>query len=337
MNPHVVITTASPMDLRKDYVALPKNYGTKEYFNREDIKEIYRIVYKNLDELDAATGFSKKLAACERLFIKPNLVAVYHQSGMKDCDYPESTDPRVFDAIISYLKRIQKNIVITESSGKPMPTRNCFKVAGYDRIARYHHTGLVALETCPVVRYLLPKAEVMKEIYIPEIYQDIINGKACYVSVPKLKTNIYTGVTLGFKNAMGSIPYALRERNHNYYINKKLADILYLFQPDLVIIDGIIGGEGNTPAPVDPVDSHVLISGTDSVATDRIATKIMGIDPDKISLITEAEKRGFGSPDVTVSGDQMPVFSFRRANPSLMDDEIHRQLPNMLALAGHTL
>ena len=61
----------------------------------------------------------------------------------------------------------------------------------------------------------------------------------------KLKTNIYTGVTLGFKNAMGAIPYALRERNHNYYINKKLADLLYLFKPDLVIIDGIIGGEGN--------------------------------------------------------------------------------------------
>ena len=137
---------------------------------------------------------------------------------MKDCDYPESTDPRVFDAIIAYLKRIQKNIVITESSGKPMPTRNSFKVSGFDRIARYHKTGLVALETCPVVRYLLPKAEVMKEVYIPEIYKDIIDGKACYVSVPKLKTNLYTGVTLGFKNAMGAIPYALRERNHNYYI-----------------------------------------------------------------------------------------------------------------------
>ena len=337
MNPHVVITTADSMDLRNDYVALPKNYGTNAYFNREDVKEIYRVVFKNLDELDAATGFSKKFAACERLFVKPNLVAVYHQAGMKDMDYPESTDPRVFDAIIAYLKRIQKNIVITESSGKPMPTRNSFKVAGYDRIARYHQTGLVALETCPVVRYLLPKAEVMKEIYIPELYKDIIDGKACYVSVPKLKTNIYTGVTLGFKNAMGSIPFALRERNHNYYINKKLADLLYLFQPDLVIIDGIIGGEGNTPAPVDPVDTHVLISGTDSVATDRIATRIMGIDPDKISLITEAEKRGFGSPDVTISGDEIPAFSFRRANPSLMDDEIHRQLPNMLALAGHSL
>lgn len=337
MKPHVVITTAPDLDFRADYVALPKNYGTKEYFERTDIRAIYDLVYKNLDELDAKTGFSAKFAACERLLVKPNLVSVYHKSGMKDMDYPESTDPRVFDAVISYLKQFQKNIVITESSGKPMPTRTSFKVAGYDRIARYHKTGLVALETEPVVRYILPKAEVMKEIYIPEIYKDVVDGKACYVSVPKLKTNIYTGVTLGFKNTMGVLPYALRERNHNYYLNKKLADLLYLFKPDLIVIDGLIGGEGNTPAPVDPVDSHVLISGTDPVTTDRIATKVMGVDPDRIPLIIEAEKRGFRSPDTEISGDELPVFSFRRANPSLMDDDFHRYFPNVLALAGHTL
>ena len=184
---------------------------------------------------------------------------------------------------------------------------------------------------------MLPKAEVMKEVYIPEIYKDIIDGKACYVSVPKLKTNIYTGVTLGFKNAMGAIPYALRERNHNYYINKKLADLLYLFKPDLVIIDGIIGGEGNTPAPVDPVDTHVILSGTDAVAIDKIATRIMGIDPDTVPLMVEATKRGFESPDLTISGDEIPRFHFRHANPSMMDEDFLKIFPNMLVLAGHNL
>lgn len=337
MKPHVVVTSAPAIDFRTDYVALPKNYGTEEYFARKDVQEIYHTVYRNLDALDKETGFSKKFAACEKLLVKPNLVSVYHNSGMKDVDYPESTDPRVFDAVIAYLKQFQKNIIITESSGKPMPTRNSFKIAGYDRIARYHKTGLVALELEPVVRYLLPKAEVMKEVYIPELYKDIVDGKACYVSVPKLKTNIYTGVTLGFKNAMGTIPYSLRERNHSYYINKKLADMLYLFQPDLTIIDGIVGGEGNTPAPVDPVDSRVIISGTDPVGTDEVATRIMGIDPAKIPLMIEARKRGFGSADLTISGDTPPEFHFRRANPSLMADDFHEFFPNILVLAGHTL
>jgi len=34
----------------------------------------------------------------------------------------------------------------------------------------------------------------------------------------------------------------------------RLVDMLHLFQPDLTIIDGLVGGEGNCPAPVDPVD-----------------------------------------------------------------------------------
>lgn len=336
MREYIVVTNAPAMDYTRDYVALPLNYGTREYYERPDIKMIYKLVYENLDNLNKKNGFVKKLSAYEKIVIKPNLVSVYHDSGMEKPDYPESTDPRVFEAIVSYLKQYHDRIVIVESSGKPMPTRTSFKVAGYDRIAKKHHTGLIALETCSVVRYLLPKAEVMKEVYIPEIFQEVVEKKAFYVSVPKLKTNLYTQVTLGFKNAMGAIPYSLRERNHNYMINKKLADLLYLFQPDLIFIDGLIGGEGNTPAPVDPVDSRVFISGTNSVAVDSVGTKVMGLDPDQIPLITEAKKRGFEAEETEILGE-VPQYHFRRAIPSLMDEGFREQFPNVLVLAGHNL
>ena len=121
----------------------------------------------------------------------------------------------------------------------------------------------------------------------------VVEGKDFYISVPKLKTNLYTRVTLGFKNAMGVIPYALRERNHSYRIDEKLADMLYILKPDLTLIDGLVGGEGNTPAPVDPVDSRLLIAGKDPVATDRVGCRIMGFDPDEIPLFQEVEKRDF--------------------------------------------
>lgn len=336
MKEYIVVSNAPDMNFRQDYVALPKDYGTKEYYDRPDIQAIHKLVYDNLNQLDAKNHFTDKLASYQKILIKPNLVSVYHNSGLENTDYPESTDPRVFDAILSFIEKYNKNIVIVESSGKPMPTKTSFKVAGYDRIARRHRTGLVALETCPVVRYLLPKAEVMKEVYIPELFQEVVDKTAYYISVPKLKTNLYTQVTLGFKNAMGTIPYALRERNHNYYINKKLADLLYLFEPNLIIIDGLIGGEGNTPAPVDPVDSHVLISGTNSVAVDSVGTRIMGLDPDQVPLMQEAKRRGFDAEESEVIG-KIPSFSFRRANPSLMDETFHETFPNILVLAGHNL
>lgn len=330
----VVVTEAADFNYQTQYVSLPKDYGKPSYYEKTGVLNIIKAVHKNLNDLNKEINFVDQLKN-KRVLIKPNLVAPYYKMGYKDEQYPETTDPRVFDAIISFIKQYTDNIVIVESSGRGMPTNASFKVAGYDRIAKHHNTGLIALEEQPVDRYMLPKAKVMKEILIPRIFSEIVKGEAFYISVPKMKTNLYTGVTLGCKNAMGVIPYNLRQRNHNHAINKKLVDMLYLFKPNLVVIDGIIGGEGNTPAPVDPVDSHVIISGNNSIETDSVATKMMGIDPEEIELITHARKLGFGDTNVKVIGKQK-VTKYRKADQSLISDYFHKQFPNVKVLVGHT-
>lgn len=330
---YVFITEAPPMNYLTDYVALPKNYGTFTYFSRPDVRAIRDTVYRSLSDLNEKTGFTKELIG-RRVLIKPNLVMVFHRMGFQNEDYPESTDPRVFETVVSYVKQYTDDIVIIESSGRGMPTGASFKISGLDRVAKYYGTQIVSLEQQPVVRYMLPQAEVMKEVFIPHILQEVVSGEAYYISVPKMKTNLYTGVTLGFKNAMGTIPYNLRQRNHNYLINKKLVDLLYLFKPDLTVIDGIIGGEGCTPAPVDPVEMGVIICGNNSVETDRVATRMMGFDPDEIKLMAEAVKRGFNDDEVIVIGEQK-VMPFRPADPTFMDERFKKDFPNVKALVGH--
>ena len=333
---YVILKDAPVMDYMHDFVALPKNYGTYEYFAREDVKAIRETVFAALDDLDARTGLTEEVKGYKKVIIKPNLVNVYHKAGFAEEDYPETTDPRVFEAVVNWFRDRNDHVVIAESSGKPFPASASFVITGYDRIAKHYGCDLVPLERRPVVRYMLPKAEVMKEILIPDTFDDIVNGDAFYVSVPKMKTNIYTGVTLGFKNAMGTIPYFLRERNHTHDINKKLADMLYLFKPNCTVIDGIIGGEGNTPAPVDPVDVHMIVASNQSVEADRITTYMMGFDPNENKLIQEADKRGFGDKDVEIVGN-VRVTKFRPACPSLMRGEIVEKMPNILAVAGHTI
>lgn len=330
----VVITQAKELNYQTEYVSLPKDYGKASYYQKEEVNEIISTVHKNLNDLNEKINFADKIKD-QKVLIKPNLVTPYYKMGYKDDQYPETTDPRVFDAVVSFIKQYTHNIVIVESSGRGMPTNASFKIAGYDRIAKYHNTGLIALEEQPLDRYMLPKAKVMKEIFIPRIFSEVVRGEAFYISVPKMKTNLYTGVTLGFKNAMGTIPYNLRQRNHNHAINKKLVDMLFLFKPDLVVIDGIIGGEGNTPAPVDPVDSRVIVSGNNSVETDWIATKMMGIDPNKIELMTHAKKMGFGAENAEVIGEQK-VTAFRQADQSLISDYFNKMFPNVKVLVGHT-
>jgi uncharacterized protein (DUF362 family) len=331
----VVISRAPEGNYRQDFVALPKNFGTPAYFNRPDIKAIYRLIEDNLTQLDALTGILRRLRG-KTVFLKPNLVTVYSQMGLVERDYPETTDPRVLDALVAFLKRFAQQIIIAESSGRGVPTRGSFRVAGLDRLARYHQVRLIALEEELTARYILPHANIQKEIIIPKVLEPILRGEAFFISVAKMKTNLYTEVTLGLKNAMGLLPYNLRQRHHHFALDEKLVDILRLVQPDLTLIDGLVGGEGNCPAPVDPVDSRVIISGTDCLETDRVAARMMGFDPDRIRLFQAAAAAGFGDPSTQVVGEQT-LTPYRPADPSLFSPSFREQFPNVLALTGRSL
>ncbi|PKL26130.1 MAG: hypothetical protein CVV47_03095 [Spirochaetae bacterium HGW-Spirochaetae-3] len=333
----------------QDCAALPRDYGTEAWDARPDVAAIRTAVFAALDRLEAETGISSRFSGRPAL-VKPNLVTVYHEMGMKRRSYPETTDPRVLDATVLWLQRFAPSIRIVESSGRGAPTRGSFKVSGIDRLAARRGCDLVALEETPVDRYILPKATVQREILVPRPFSAVVRGEAAYVSVPKLKTNLYTGVTLGFKNAMGVIPYNLRQRSHHYAIDRKLVEMLYLFRPDLVVIDGVVGAEGECPAPVDPVDSRMIIAGDHPVETDRVATRLMGFDPAAIELMRVADELGFGDPAgarifaagfaPNGSGGGSPELGgaiptpFRPADWKLSSGRVSRAFPGILVLIG---
>jgi len=330
---NVIIERLPPGDYGKDCVALTGDYGSASWENRPEVKAIRKAVFAALDSLETRTGIGAKLQG-RPVLVKPNLVTVYHDMGLMRRDYPETTDPRVLDAVVLWLSKRSPEVIIVESSGRGAPTRGSFKVSGLDRLAKHRGCGLVALDEEPVDRYILPKAKVQREILVPRIFSRVVRGEAAYVSVPKLKTNLYTKVTLGFKNAMGTIPYNLRQRDHHYHIDRKLVEMLYLFKPDLVLIDGVVGAEGECPAPVDPVDSRMIIAGDHPVETDRVATRLMGFAPETIALMRVADELGFGDPgNVEVLGDPSPL-AFRPADASLVSDRVRRAFPTVRVLVG---
>lgn len=329
----VVITEAPKLNYFHNSVCLPYDYGKTSYELRADVKAIKKTVRQSLDDLDEATGWKEKFRG-RKVLIKPNLVFVTPKTGYRyEYDVPNTTDPRVFDATMEVLSELCSDIVIGEGSG--LVTWSYAKIAGYDRIAEKYGARLVFFEEEATDRYFCPKAEVGQEVYVPQIISEVIRGERLYVSHPKMKTNIYTGVTLGFKNAMGTFSCNMRYRNHTWQIDKKLADLLYLFKPDLTVVDGIIGGEGNTPAPNFPVIMDRIVTGTNSVEVDRVVTELMGFDPTKNKLLIEADKRGFGDPNTEVIGD-MRIVPFMPAEPTLISKRFHRNWPNVKLYVGHT-
>lgn len=329
----VVFERLPPGGYEEGCVYLPADYGAAAWERRPEVIAIRRAVFAALDRLDAETGEGDRLRG-RPVVVKPNLVLVYRDIGTERSAYPETTDPRVLDAAVLWLRERASSVAILEGSGRGAPTRTAFRLSGVDRLARHRGCELVAVEESPMVRYYLPGARVQREILVPEALIPAVEGRGAYVSVPKLKTNLYTGVTLGFKNAMGLLPYNLRQRDHDASIEDKLVDILRLIKPAITLIDGVVGGEGECPAPVFPVDSRAIIAGDHAVETDRAAAAFMGFDPAEIGLMRKADEAGFGDPaGARILGDATPV-RFRPADRSLVSPRVRALFPELTVLYG---
>jgi uncharacterized protein (DUF362 family) len=87
----------------------------------------------------------------------------------------------------------------------------------------------------------------------------------------------------------------------------------------LAIVDGIVGGQGNGPLCPDPVQSHVLVSGTNPAEVDAVVAKLMGFIPSKIPVI----KNAFAPhrwPISTKEMEDIRVFDERLGSEVKMDD-----------------
>jgi uncharacterized protein (DUF362 family) len=112
------------------------------------------------------------------------------------------------------------------------------------------------------------------------------------VSLPKLKTHHWAGVTLSLKNMFGVVPGGCygwpKNALHWAGIDPAILDINAAVRPDFAIVDGIIGMEGNGPIQGQSKPCGVLVVGDDPVAVDATCTRIMGLLPEKINYIARA-------------------------------------------------
>lgn len=113
------------------------------------------------------------------------------------------------------------------------------------------------------------------------------------VSLAKMKTHHYAGVTLSMKNLFGILPGAFygwpKNVLHVQGLNESILDINTTVRPHLAIIDGIVGMGGDGPIMGTPVNSGVVVLGTSLPAVDATAARIMGFIPEKIPHLLMAE------------------------------------------------
>lgn len=143
------------------------------------------------------------------------------------------------------------------------------------------------------------------------------------VSLAKMKTHHWAGVTLSMKNLFGLVPGSVYgwPKNKLHYIGV-VESILALnrrFRNTFAIVDGIVGMEGNGPIQGKPKFTGVVVMGSDVVAVDATCCRIMGVDPAKVEYLRQAaafghldrshiHQRGEAIESVRTEYDLLPAF-----------------------------
>jgi uncharacterized protein (DUF362 family) len=262
-------------------------------------------IFKALKMIEG--DIKKSLSRKKRVVIKPNFVAVDRQLCATHVDGVEAT--------LEFLKPLVKEEIIIAESPGGAPASEGFENYGYHRLEKKYNVRLVDLDEQP---YTILHA--IDDKYYPQPFRCatlLLDPDVFVISSAVMKTHDRAVVTLSLKNIV--VGAAIKdkgfrwgrrgtERNDKPIIHGGRADAgihynLFMLSeklhPDLSIIDGFLGMEGNGPMGGDPVDHKVAIASTDWVAADRIAVELMGFDFAKVGYLWFAIQAGIGQGDLS--------------------------------------
>jgi uncharacterized protein (DUF362 family) len=258
------------------------------------VPEIEETIVRALDTL--GVDLSGKRTAV----VKPNLVIAAHpKTGVV-------THPAVVEAVVRILRDAGvSEITIADGPGVGLDTDEVFRKSGYESLARRLGVGLVSFNDAE----RREREWKYGTIGVPAILEDA----DVYVNVPKLKTHGYTTVTLSIKNHKGMLSEEDKKLDHHLGLHEPLVMQAKLRPPDLVVLDGIVGVEGDGPLNGRPKRASLLAVGTNMLEVDATAARLMGFDPRNVKHLAIAEREGIGTLDPKVVGD-VPVHNFLPAN-----------------------
>ncbi len=132
------------------------------------------------------------------------------------------------------------------------------------------------------------------------------------INLPKVKSHSQLTLTMGVKNLFGCVPGKMKAWWHMEAgkdvarFGTMLVETARAIAPELTIVDGIIGHQGNGPSQGEPRELGILGASADVFALDRALVALLGVDPERVPTLKAARALGC-DPDL----DEV-VFPLRR-------------------------
>jgi uncharacterized protein (DUF362 family) len=281
---------------------------------RDYAADIGAIVTRGLTELGVSLSGA-------RVLIKPNLVE--YEAGAVI-----NTHPHVIAGVAEAARRAgAREVVVGEGPGHRRDLEHLVTATGLAGVLRDASLPFVDLNTDDVRRVPL-KSRFMG---LPDFALPVsVVGADVVISVPKLKTHHWAGMTCGMKNLFGIVPGAVYgwPKNVLHYrdIHHAMVDLTATVRPALVVVDAIVSMEGDGPIMGQPRATGFLAMGRDPVAVDATCARAMGIDPAKLPYlriageflghVEESRIRQRGEPIARVRSEFALIESMRELRAS---------------------
>ncbi|MBK7929880.1 MAG: DUF362 domain-containing protein [Bryobacterales bacterium] len=208
---------------------------------------------------------------------------------------PINTHPMLIVAVIDALYGLgAASVIVAEGPGHIRDTDLLLHESGLRaQLDSLKRASFVDLNFDSVRRVALGTGLTqLEEIWLPTTVQsaDVV------ISVPKIKTHHWAGVTLSLKNSFGILPGSVygwpKNVLHWQGIDNSIVELAVSVPIHFVIADGIEAMEGNGPLHGPMRRLGCLVFSDDPVAADATCCRLMGIDPGRVRHLQMASRLG---------------------------------------------
>jgi uncharacterized protein (DUF362 family) len=254
-----------------------------------------------------------------RFLIKPNFVSAYNSLSAT----PVETVEALLEFIYSNFN--VSEVIITETPAMGS-FYNAIRNFGYDRLRQRYNVEFLDLSEFGYEVVTL--RDEYGGIYKVQVSKALMDRGFVRISSCRAKTHDTVVVTLSIKNAVfGGIRKGDRASMHRGYltINYNLAKIATMVMPDLGVVDGVVGMEGNGPVSGTAKSWGAVFASANLVNLDSLVAYAMGFNPEDIGYLYFLAKWGYGEIDVKrirVVGDDVEHIKTRFKPHSLYHEQL---------------
>src|SRR5256885_3888116 len=213
---------------------------------RPDIDTIS--ITRTFDGIEAAAhrvisqtgGMASVIKDAKIAVLKPNFVAG------RSAETGSTTSFALLKAVAEEVRGCSAEPVLCETPGTEFDREATYTILGVERFCAENGIRIIRVDPeggeADWMELQPDGAKKLRRYHIPRILSE-----ARLINLPVLKTHVVSTMTLSMKHVMGILPRPDRRSMHTFGIDQSIVDMNRGIKPDLTIVDGRVGQDGESP------------------------------------------------------------------------------------------